>query len=179
MQTKQLFQFIAIAGLALYLGLPATVHAGTQLWTFTPLSSAKQVVNQNGKVEVKYKIVNQSMKTQTLVMKDMPGVTITPATCSLSAGASCEVTLEIEGSKLGPNGIIGGPIFCQQGNANLCYQPTASDALNISLSKPATQNNTQEATQAAIQVATDAAHSAAIDAATSAARNALGGSYNY
>jgi hypothetical protein len=179
MQAKQLFQFITIAGLALYLGLPDTVHAGTPLWTFTPLTSTTQVVNQNGTVKVKYQIVNQSMKAHTLVMKDMPGVTVTPATCSLSAGASCEVTLEIDGSKLGSNGIIGGPIFCQQGNANQCYQPGASNALNISLNKPATQNTTQEATQAAIQVATDTAHSAAVDAAMNAARNALGGSYNY
>ena len=69
-------------------------------------------------------------------MKAIPGVTqlTTPGNCPnqfvLGYQQSCTLTLSINGSALNGN-VIGGPVVCQQGNPNQCYQPSAANSLHI------------------------------------------------
>jgi len=114
----------------------ALVHAGTPLWTFTPLTQTTITVAANDTATVSYQITNQSRKTHTLAMKAIPGVTqiATPGNCPtpfvLGYQQSCTLNLSINGSALSGN-VLGGPIVCQQGNSNQCYQPSAANSLHI------------------------------------------------
>jgi hypothetical protein len=112
------------------------VHAGTPLWTFSPLTKTTITVAAIDTTTVSYQVTNQSRKTHTLVMKAIPGVTqvTTPGNCPnpfvLGYQQSCILNLSINGSALKGN-IQGGPIVCQQGNPNQCYQPSAANSLHI------------------------------------------------
>lgn len=114
----------------------ALVHAGTPLWTFTPLTQTTITVAANDTATVRYQVTNQSRKTHTLAMKAIPGVTqiTTSGNCPnpfvLGYQQSCILNLSINGSALKGN-IQGGPIVCQQGNPNQCYQPSAANSLHI------------------------------------------------
>ena len=114
----------------------ALVHAGTPLWTFTPLTQTTITVAASDTATVRYQVTNQSRKTHTLAMKAIPGVTqiTTSGNCPnpfvLGYQQSCILNLSINGSALKGN-IQGGPIVCQQGNPNQCYQPSAANSLHI------------------------------------------------
>lgn len=130
---------ISFAGLLLSASLPALVHAAAQpLWTYTPLSETRITVSPDGKAQVKYRITNNSKRTYNLSMmgNGMQGVTSSPATCQLKAGESCEVTLEVDGSKLSPEDRVTGPTFCTDGNVNHCYQPAPENLMVITSSTP-------------------------------------------
>ncbi|WP_419418396.1 hypothetical protein ACNVED_07465 [Legionella sp. D16C41] len=112
------------------------VHAGTPLWTFTPLTATTITVAANDTATVRYQVTNQSRKPHTLVMKAMPGVTqiTTTGSCQtffvLGYQQSCILNLSINGSALMDN-ILGGPIVCSQDNPNQCYQPSSANSLHI------------------------------------------------
>ncbi len=114
----------------------ALVHAGTPLWTFTPLTATTITVAANDTATVRYQVTNQSRKTHTLAIKAIPGVTqiTTPGNCPtpfvLDYQQSCILNLSINGSALNGN-VLGGPVVCQQGNPNQCYQPSAANSLHI------------------------------------------------
>lgn len=114
----------------------ALVHAGTPLWTLTPLTQTSITVAANDTATVRYQVTNQSRKTHALAMKAIPGVTqlTTPGNCPtpfvLDYRQSCILNLAINGSALNGN-VLGGPIVCQQGNPNQCYQPSAANSLDI------------------------------------------------
>lgn len=114
----------------------AFVHAGTPLWTFTPLTTTKITVAANDTTTVKYQVTNQSKKSHTLAMKAIPGVTqvTTAGNCPnpfiLGYQQSCILNLSINGSALNGN-ILGGPVVCQQGNPSQCYQPSRANSLQI------------------------------------------------
>jgi len=114
----------------------ALVHAGTPLWTFTPLTPTTITVAGSDTATVRYQVTNQSRKSHTLAMKAIPGVTqlTTPGNCPnpfvLGYQQSCTLTLSINGSALNGN-VIGGPVVCQQGNRNQCYHPSAANSLHI------------------------------------------------
>ena len=114
----------------------ALVHAGTPLWTFTPLTQTTITVAASDTATVRYQVTNQSRKSHTLAMKVIPGVTqvTTPGNCPnpfvLGYQKSCILNLSINGSALKGN-IQGGPIVCQQGNPNQCYQPSSANSLHI------------------------------------------------
>ncbi|RUR17223.1 DUF1566 domain-containing protein [Legionella sp. km535] len=114
----------------------ALVHAGTPLWTFTPLTQTIITVAANDTATVSYQVTNQSRKTQTLAMKAIPGVTqiTTSGNCPnpfvLGYQQSCILNLSINGSALNRN-VVGGPVVCNQGNPNQCYQPSATNSLHI------------------------------------------------
>ncbi len=116
--------------------VPLLASAAAPLWNITPSTPLPQEVGKGELVTIKYTVTNQSSKPHTLEMKDIQGVTVTPASCALSKGQSCELTLVIDGAKLGPNGIAGGPVVCQQGNNNQCYQPSSVNQLKISPKAP-------------------------------------------
>lgn len=131
-------KIISFAGLLLSASLPALVHAAQPLWTYTPLSETRITVSKDGKTQVKYRITNNSKKTYNLSMmgNGMQGVTSSPATCQLKAGESCEVTLEVDGSKISPQEPVTGPTFCADGNVNHCYQPATKNLMVITSSTP-------------------------------------------
>ena len=114
----------------------ALVHAGTPLWTFTPLTQTTITVSANDTATVSYQVTNQSRKTHTLAMKAIPGVTqiTTSGNCPtpfvLGYQQSCILSLSINGSALNGN-VIGGPVVCNQGNPNQCYQLSAANSLHI------------------------------------------------
>ncbi|MGL6029299.1 MAG: hypothetical protein ACRC0M_05905 [Legionella sp.] len=114
----------------------ALVHAGTPLWTYTPLTQTTITVTANDTATVRYQVTNQSRKTHTLTMKSIPGVTqiTTSGNCPtpfvLGYQQSCTLNLSINGSALNGH-VLGGPIVCSQGNPNQCYQPSAANSLHI------------------------------------------------
>jgi hypothetical protein len=46
-------------------------------------------------------------------------------------GSTCLLTLTINGSLIPQQGIHEGPVLCQQGNSNQCYQPSSGHGLNV------------------------------------------------
>ena len=114
----------------------ALVHAGRPLWTLTPLTQTTITLAANDTATVSYQVTNQSRKTRTLAMKAIPGVTqvTTSGNCPtpfvLRYQQSCLLNLSINGGALKGN-IQGGPIVCQQGNQNQCYQPSAANSLHV------------------------------------------------
>lgn len=114
----------------------ALVHAGMPLWTFIPLTQTTLTLAANDTATVRYQVTNQSKKTYRLATNILAGVTqVTttgncPASFVLGYQQSCVLTLSIHGSALNAN-INGGPIVCNEGNPNQCYQPSAADCLHI------------------------------------------------
>ncbi|WP_419420470.1 hypothetical protein ACNVED_04000 [Legionella sp. D16C41] len=111
-------------------------HAGIPLWTFTPLTPTQLTVSANDTATISYQLTNQSKRVHTLVMRDIPGITqdLSPGHCSsifvLGYQQSCLLTLIVHGSALNGN-IMGGPIVCEHGNINQCYQPNPLHRLAI------------------------------------------------
>lgn len=113
-------------------------HAGKPLWTFTPdpyYLPTVSVTSANSAI-IKYTVTNQSHKTHKLVMKPISGITqnTTGGNCSapftLEYLKSCTLELFVDGSRLNAS-IRGGPIVCELGNPNQCYQPSSDNSLNI------------------------------------------------
>lgn len=135
-----------IAGLLYLLVLlfiPRFAIAGAPLFTLTPLTPTAFEMFRTNTATVQYQVQNQSSKPHTLVMQPISGVTqVTsagncPNPFALSGKQSCILTLEVNGSQIS-NPLNGGPIICQQGpdgnpNPLLCYQPSATNILNITL----------------------------------------------
>ncbi len=118
----------------LYLNI---AHAGTPVWTLTPLTPTTISVPSNSTATVKYQVTNQSKHTHSLQMSPITGINqVTSAgNCSdpfvLGYQQSCTLTLQVIGSELdGP--IEGGPVVCETGNALQCYRPSQPNNLNIS-----------------------------------------------
>lgn len=123
------------------IGLSLTVaitlaHARTPVWTFTPLTATSITVPENETVNVSYQVTNQSRRVHTLAMAAIAGVTqvTTPGNCQnpfiLGYQQSCILNLSINGSALNGD-VLGGPVVCQQGNLNQCYQPSSANSLRI------------------------------------------------
>ena len=115
------------------------VHAGTPLWTFSPLTATQVAVQENSTVTIQYRVTSQTNRSHTLVMTPIPGVTqvttgqdICGSVFVLSTkGRSCILSLRINGSQL-TRPINDGPIVCQQGLINECYRPGQFNILHIS-----------------------------------------------
>ncbi len=116
------------------------VEAGSPLWTFTPLTATTLSIPSNGTATVQYQVTNQSSRTHTLAMNPITGVTQNTGggycgnPFSLGYHQSCVLNLTIDGTTI-LGGFSGGPVVCQQGSGLQCYQPSASDALNITKSE--------------------------------------------
>ena len=137
MKIKQFIISSLISLISLF--MITAVQAGTPLWTFTPLTATTLTVPANGTATVQYQIINQSSASHTLTMKPIQGITqlttgngICGSIFTLaSKGASCVLSLQVNGDQMAGN-IYGGPVVCQQGSSNQCYQPAQADVLNIS-----------------------------------------------
>ncbi|MDR3443476.1 MAG: hypothetical protein P4L65_10750 [Legionella sp.] len=111
-------------------------YAGTPLWTFAPLSATTITVPTNDTRTVRYQVTNQSKRSHILMMQSIPGITqvTTAGNCSnpivLGSLQPCILNLTIDGSALTGN-VTGGPIVCQGGSPNQCYQPSSANSLNI------------------------------------------------
>lgn len=120
----------------------AGAQAGQPLWTLTPLTSTRVEVSTVSSATVQYTVKNQSKRSHTLRMRDIQGVsqvTTGPGICanpfSLLGEASCTLSLQIHGNQI-PASIMGGPVLCQDGNPNQCYQPAAADILQVTRTTP-------------------------------------------
>ena len=133
------YKTISLSLGALLLSLSGLLHAGSPVWTFTPLTNTTVTVASSETATIQYTVTNQSMRSHTLEMTRIPGIsqTTTAGNCgnpfTLGYQESCTLTLVVTGSALQGN-VSGGPKVCQQGNALQCYQPSSSDSLNITLS---------------------------------------------
>ncbi len=123
---------------ALLLSLSGFIYAGSPVWTFLPLGATTISVSTSGTATIQYQVTNHSKKTHVLKMRGITGISqnTTPGNCAnpftLGYQQSCTLTLTLDGSSL-QGSVAGGPVICQQGNALQCYQPSPSDALNITL----------------------------------------------
>lgn len=121
-----------------------TVQAGAPLWTFTPLTATTFSVPSTDTATVQYRVTNQSKKIHTLKMKPIPSITqVTTGlgVCGnpfvLVGGASCTLSLQVNGSQLAQS-ISGGPDVCEQGSTLQCYRPALNDILRITQGSPIT-----------------------------------------
>lgn len=123
----------------LLLALSGILHAGSPIWTFSPLTATTISLSTADTATIQYQVTNQSRKTHVLEMRGITGISqnTTSGHCAnpftLGYQQSCILTLTVDGSSL-QGGVVGGPVVCQQGNALQCYQPSSSDSLNITLS---------------------------------------------
>ncbi|MFJ1270170.1 hypothetical protein ACD661_16570 [Legionella lytica] len=112
-------------------------YAGVSLWTFQPLTTTTITIPGNSKATVQYRVTNQSKVRHSLVMNPIKGITQLKGAenCSnlftLDYHQSCILSLSIDAVALNKNHVVGGPVVCQNGNPNQCYQPAAQDILNI------------------------------------------------
>ena len=143
----KLTQLIRHLGMSLSLIFTfSTSYAAFPLWTFTPnINYPPQVsITPNQTATVVYTVQNQSYKAKSLVIKATPGVEqVYP--CQLAPvgqpGSSCSLILTVTGNKLSNDGVHTGPILCQSNsngtpNSNQCYQPSAADSLNVTVTHP-------------------------------------------
>lgn len=123
-----------------------TSYAASPLWTFAPnINYPPQIsINPNQTATVVYTVQNQSYKAKSLVMMPIPGV-VQSFPCQLTPvgqpGSSCSLILAVTGNALTKEGVHTGPILCQSNsngtpNPNQCYQPSAADSLNVTLTTP-------------------------------------------
>jgi len=125
---------------AILLSLSALLHAGSPVWTFTPLTATSVSVPTNGTATIQYQVTNQSEKSHSLVMTPITGITQTTTGAGIcsspftlpSRGSSCTLSLTVHGSQL-THSITDGPIVCEQGSTLQCYRPSPSNVLNINV----------------------------------------------
>jgi len=124
---------------SILLSLSALLHAGSPVWTLTPLTATSISVPANGTATIQYQVTNQSAKSHSLVMTPITGITQTTTGAGIcsnpftlpSRGSSCTLSLQVNGSQL-IHSITDGPIVCEQGSTLQCYKPSPSNVLNIS-----------------------------------------------
>ena len=131
---------LSILSSAILLLLSALLHAGSPVWTFTPLTATSISMPANGTATIQYQVTNQSTKSHSLVMTPITGIaqsTTGAGICSNSftlpsKGSSCTLSLQVNGSQL-THSITDGPIVCEQSSTLQCYKPSPSNVLNINL----------------------------------------------
>jgi hypothetical protein len=122
-----------------------SARAAAPLWTFTPLTATNISIKLTEKVTIKYRLVNKSKKTRTLMINPINGITqITSENtyCKspsvLEPNQSCVLTFQIDGNKLNGD-VLGGPIVCNRGKRLQCFQPKQVDSIAIRLVPKAQQ----------------------------------------
>ncbi|MCE3044295.1 YncE family protein [Legionella sp. 16cNR16C] len=119
----------ALLGLLSLLFISSVQAAATPLWTFIPQTPVELTLTNSASAEVIYTVQNQSVRPKSLVMMPIAGVTQN-GVCQLPGKGSCTLRLSIQGNAL-QGDVLGGPILCQQGDPNQCYQPALGYSLRI------------------------------------------------
>lgn len=112
--------------------------------TLTPQTATTLTVPANGTAVVRYLVGNQSAQLQQYVMVPIQGVNQVEqggGRCQLlivlaPQGGTCVLELQVVGSQLPAGGVSGGPVLCRQGAPTQCVQPSAANALRITLGPP-------------------------------------------
>lgn len=130
-------------GIFLALLLSPSLAGSKAMFEITMNVSAPNTLANNQSASAIYTIKNHSHRTQTLVMKAIPGITqitTTTGACSvpivLGGGQSCTLDLRINGSLIASQTAVG-PIICQaipntsEPNPSLCYQPSQVESFFI------------------------------------------------
>jgi hypothetical protein len=108
------------------------VQAGTPLWSFEALT-----VTSLTQGVVQYQVTSQTSKPHTLTVLPIEGVSqvIGTGLCTSpfvfqGKGATCTLSLAVDGRLLSRSS-TGGPVVCQQGATNMCYQPGIANSLHV------------------------------------------------
>lgn len=125
---------------SILLSFSALLHAGSPVWTITPLTDTSISVPANSTATIQYQVTNQSGKSHSLLMTPITGITQTTIGAGIcsnpftlpSKGSSCTLSLQVNGSQL-THSIADGPIVCEQGSSLQCYKPSPSNVLNINV----------------------------------------------
>lgn len=134
---------------------PASAGAAP-LVAFTALTPTTLTLPANGDAVVRYQLTNQALAQGTFDVIPIVGVDVVAGVgnCSnpftLASDQSCTLELHLVGSQMHGN-ISGGPVACISADPLQCYQPSATDQLQITL-VPA-QVATIDATPAALTIA--------------------------
>jgi hypothetical protein len=113
------------------------LYAQQPLWSFTPLTPTTITVPASSMTAIKYQVTNHSNRRHLLLMRSLNGISqvTTAGNCSnpvvLGSQQSCILNLNVNGSAISTN-IVGGPVLCDHGNPNQCYQPSLVNSLRIS-----------------------------------------------
>lgn len=126
---------VAIALLSLYSwdvnAQNELLGARTPVWTYSAPNPARVTVSDGGTAIVEYTVTNQSRRAKDLILK--PTLGLSASSCHLAGkGSTCALTLTINGSLIPQQGIHAGPVLCEQGNPNQCYQPNPINVLHVS-----------------------------------------------
>lgn len=121
----------------------ATVSAGTPLWSIVATSPTTINLPADQTALVSYSVTSNTLRTQTLRMNPIPGVsqqTAGDGYCTnpfvLEPKKSCSLVLLISGANIPESGITGGPTVCVNNNQMACSQPNVSNILNITKIAP-------------------------------------------
>ena len=133
---------MGILGLLAWLA-PAFAFAATPLWSFSPLTPTTIVVPIDGEDTVSYTVQNNAQTLYQLLLTPIMGVyqvTSGLDRCAspflLPPNGSCILELRVIGSEIASGGIHGGPDVCVATNPLICYQPSAANALNVTVGPP-------------------------------------------
>ncbi|MDZ3822824.1 MAG: hypothetical protein U0S76_04410 [Pseudoxanthomonas sp.] len=114
---------------------------------FVPLTPTSVAVPLNATATVAYEVRNTTSLPRQLVMVPIPGVVQLeqgPGRCTpavpVPANGNCVLELLLQGSALPAAGVSGGPVMCIGGNPNQCFQPSAANALQITVAAPLLAN---------------------------------------
>lgn len=125
---KTIFPFLGVGVSGLLMS--SALHAGIPVWTYSAPNPITVAVGDGGTETVRYIVTNQSTKAKNLILKKTPG--LSASACRLATkGSTCTLTLTINGSQISEKGLHSGPVLCEQGNTNQCYQPSAANVLNV------------------------------------------------
>lgn len=127
--------FLVVSGFFLL----TQVHAGIPVWTFSAPNPTSVIISNGGTATVQYTVTNHSNQGKNLILAATSG--LSASTCVLpTKDSTCTLTLTVDGNAVPQQGIHAGPILCEQGNPNQCYQPSPANVLNITKSSVGTAN---------------------------------------
>lgn len=118
-------------GLVAGLFLTTTLHAGSPVWTFSAPSPASVTISSGSTATVQYVVTNQSTKPKHLKLKITAGLSTSSCDLAGGKGSTCTLTLTVNGNSVPSEGIHAGPVLCEEGNPNQCYQPAATNQLSV------------------------------------------------
>jgi hypothetical protein len=138
--------------------MATTLQAAKPVWEYTPDGPVHIMVDKGTPGEVRYQVHNNSSKPKNLRLKTpVPQGMSQQGSCVMPGHGNCTLVLKFNGAAMQGN-IIGGPILCQKGNANQCYQPNPQDRLQVRLPPgPVLSSSTGELVLSVNDVATNSA----------------------